>query len=185
MNKNSLRYVMTDLMQWRYSNKYADAKNWYYYMEYEIWIPQMKINKRLPLRILDIGSDDTYSMKNYLMRNQYDIANYNPYDLKIDKPFTSMDMNEFYKNYNFVKMDIEGMEYEIFKKASVEELKNMFANKYVAIALHNATVSGDLYSEKIYENIKSALLDRIFFTQWNNEIEEIYTDIENNKEVVK
>jgi len=128
------------------SVKFAD-----YFNEYFIWVDKLDLPK--DLKILDIGSDYG-SLYHYLKYRGFNIIEYNPYDYSIFKPFTINDINEFYNNYNFIKVDCEGCEFEIFKYVDINKIKD----KALAIAIHE----NSYYDQNIAQRIISICPYQIF-----------------------
>ena len=100
-----------------------------YFNEYNMWVD--KINLPKDLRILDIGSDYG-SLYHYLKYKGFNIIEYNPYDYSIFKPFTTNNINEFYNDYNLIKMDCKGCEFELFKYIDLSKI----LDKTLVIAIH-------------------------------------------------
>ncbi|MFP3257519.1 MAG: hypothetical protein RXO36_06955 [Candidatus Nanopusillus acidilobi] len=128
------------------SVKFAD-----YFNEYSVWVNKLDLPK--DLKILDIGSDYG-SLYHYLKYRGFNIIEYNPYDYSIFKPFTINDINEFYNNYNFIKVDCEGCEFEIFKYVDINKIKD----KALAIAIHE----NSYYDQNIAQRIISICPYQIF-----------------------
>jgi len=128
------------------SVKFAD-----YFNEYSVWINKLDLPK--DLKILDIGSDYG-SLYHYLKYRGFNIIDYNPYDYSIFKPFTINDIKEFYNNYNFIKVDCEGCEFEIFKYVDINKIKD----KALAIAIHE----NSYYDQNIAQRIISICPYQIF-----------------------
>ena len=156
--------------------KYDDPEGWGYYREYDAWISKLNIDKNESLEILDIGCDRSQSLKRYLEFENYKIERYVGYDILLNTPFKRDDVSEFYLNYNFVKMDCEGCEYEIFQGVSKEDLVKMFDHKYIAIALHKGGKFNEKFDADVYEKITSTLPHKIFITGNKDmtEVEEIW-----------
>jgi len=132
-----------------------------YFNEYSEWVG--KVNLPKDLRILDIGSDYG-SLYHYLKYRGFNIIEYSPYDYLIFKPFTMNDINEFYNDYNFIKVDCEGCEFEIFKFVDMDKIKD----KILAIAIHE----NNLYNIDIAQKITTICPYQIFKIG----IETIYTN---------
>jgi len=126
--------------------KFAD-----YFNEYSIWVDKLDLPKEL--KVLDIGSDYG-SLYHYLKYKGFNITEYNPYDYVIFKPFTMNDINEFYNDYNFIKVDCEGCEFEIFKYVDMDKIKD----KVLAIAIHE----NKAYNINIAQKITSICPYQIF-----------------------
>jgi hypothetical protein len=114
--------------------------------------------------MLDIGSDYG-SLYYYLRYHNYDIVKYKPYDYLIFRPFTNNNYAELFQDYDFIKIDCEGCEFEIFKNINIDALD---MNKIYAIAMHK----NGLYNDEVVRKIKSFCKYKIFTV---NE-EEIYTN---------
>jgi hypothetical protein len=99
-----------------------------YFREYDEWIGRLDLPEYL--KILDIGSDYG-SLYYYLKSKGYKILKYRPYDPLIFRPFV-VDYYEFADDYNFIKIDCDGCEYDIIKDIDY----TLFRNKTVAIAFH-------------------------------------------------
>ncbi|MGC8483948.1 MAG: hypothetical protein ACP5OE_09935, partial [Thermodesulfobium sp.] len=112
----------------------------------------------------------------YLNFKNYKIEKYVGYDILLNTPFTKENFNEFYLDYNFIKMDCEGCEYEVFKDIPIEKLRELFDGKYVAIALHKGGMFDKTFNEDVYKNITSILPHKIFLTgnKDMSQIEEIW-----------
>ncbi|MGC8567612.1 MAG: FkbM family methyltransferase, partial [Caldisphaera sp.] len=99
-----------------------------YFREYDKWIGKLDLPEYL--KILDIGSDYG-SLFYYLKLKGYKIKRYKPYDPLIFRTFV-IDYYEFTDDYNFIKIDCEGCEYDVIKDIDY----TLFRNKTVAIAFH-------------------------------------------------
>jgi hypothetical protein len=133
-----------------------------YLDEYDRWVYKLPLPN--PLKMLDIGSDYG-SLYYYLRYHNYDIVKYKPYDYLIFRPFTNNNYAELFQDYDFIKIDCEGCEFEIFKNMDLNLLDK---NKIYAIAVHK----NGLYDEEVVTKIKSFCKYKIFTV---NE-EEIYTN---------
>ena len=144
-----------------------------YFIEYDQWLRELVIPLPKWLFVLDIGSD--YGSLYYYLKNvlHKEIAKYTPYDYCIFKPFTKKDIDEFFKDYNFIKIDCEGCEYEIFKQVNIDRLKE----KPIAIALH--------YNEYYDEKIANLIKDNFPYLIFNTSYEYIYTNIRNGRVIGK
>ena len=136
--------------------KFAD-----YFNEYAGWVGKLNLPKEL--KVLDVGSDYG-SLYYYLKWKGFKLNKYNPYDYLIFKPFTVDDIKEFYDNYNFIKVDCEGCEFEIFKYVDMDKIKD----KILAIAIHE----NKLYNINIAQKITTICPYQIFKIG----IETIYTN---------
>jgi len=144
-----------------------------YFIEYDQWLKNLMKFMPSILYIFDIGSD--YGSKYYYLKNvlHKEIAKYTPYDYCIFKPFTKKDIDEFFSDYNFIKIDCEGCEYEIFRYVDIDRLKR----KPIVIAIHY----NKYYNEKIANMIK----DHFPYLIFNTGYEYIYTNIKNGEVVLK
>ena len=138
-------YKLTDFDLFN-SVKFVD-----YFNEYSVWINKIKLP--LNLKILDIGSDYG-SLYYYLKWKGYIIEKYKPYDYLIFQPFTTDNINEFYNDYNFIKLDCEGCEFELFKYIDLDRIQN----KKLAIAIHE----NSYYDQNIAQRIISICPYQIF-----------------------
>ena len=158
-----LRKKYYQLTQWDLFNypKFID-----YFIEYDQWLKDLMKFMPSILYILDIGSD--YGSMYYYLKNvlHKEIVKYTPNDYCIFKPFTIKDIDEFYSDYNFIKIDCEGCEYEIFRYIDLDRY-----HKPTAVAIHY----NEYYDEKIANLIKNYFPYLIF----NTGFEYIYTNIKN------
>jgi hypothetical protein len=139
--------------------KYVD-----YFREYDKWVD--KLNLLDNLRILDIGSDYG-SLFYYLKVKGFNIIEYKIFDYLIFKSFTWKDYYNLFIDYDFIKIDCEGCEYEIFSRINVNLLDE---NKIYAVALHK----NEFYDERVYNEVRKVCPYRIFV--FGDGIEEIYTN---------
>jgi hypothetical protein len=165
-----LRKKYYQLTQWNIFDypKFID-----YFIEYDQWLKDLMKFMPSILYILDIGSD--YGSMYYYLKNvlHKEIAKYIPYDYCIFKPFTRNDIDEFFNDYNFIKIDCEGCEYEIFKYVDIDRLKR----KPIVIAIH--------YNEYYDEKIANLIKDNFPYFILNMGFEYIYTNIMNGRVIVK
>ncbi len=156
---------------------FNDPDGWGYYREYAQWIPKLRIDKSRPLRILDIGCDRNQSLKRYLEFKNYKIERYVGYDLLLGTLFTRNNLGEFYLDYNFVKMDCEGCEYEIFGDIPEEKIVKLLDHEYVAVGLHRGGQFERKFDERTYRAITSILPRKVFVVGNGDmtEVEEMWT----------
>jgi len=143
-----------------------------YFLEYDQWLKDLMKFMPSVLYILDIGSD--YGSMYYYLKNilYKDIAKYTPYDYCIFKPFTKDNINEFYDDYNFIKIDCEGCEYEIFRHIDLDRLY-----KPIAVAIH--------YNKYYDEKVANLIKDNFPYLIFNTGNEYIYTNIKNGRVILK
>lgn len=136
--------------------KYVD-----YFREYDKWIYKLPLPD--DLKILDIGADYG-SLYYYLKHEGYNIVRYKPYDPLIFRTFV-IDYYEFIDDYNFIKIDCEGCEYDIIKEGiDYTLLKNVI----IVIAFHFK----ENYDRDAFNILKEICPYRVFST--GNEV--IYTN---------
>jgi len=144
-----IKYQCNKLLMKKYYKKtrwdiFMPTKFIDYFNEYNMWID--KLNLPEDLMILDIGSDYG-SLYHYLKYRGFNIIEYNPYDYSIFKPFTINNINEFYNNYNFIKVDCEGCEFELFKYIDLSKI----LDKTLVIAIHENEIYNINIAQKIVE----------------------------------
>ncbi len=155
------QYIKPSKYYKRYNAPFFNVSKFIDYMdEYDKWVYKLPLPKNL--KILDIGSDYG-SLYYYLQYHNYNIIKYKPYDYIIFNPFENF--NEIYENYNFIKIDCEGCEFEIFKNININSLNN---DTIYAIAIHK----NKNYDEEVFKKIQSFCKYKIFSI--GNE--EIYTN---------
>jgi hypothetical protein len=133
-----------------------------YFDEYDQWIHKLSLQK--DLKILDIGSDYG-SLYYYLKYHKFNVIKYRPYDYLIFQPFIPGEYHKLFQDYNFIKIDCEGCEFEIFKEVDINALDN---NITYAIAVHK----NEKYNEEIARKIQTFCPYKIFSIGF----EDIYTN---------
>ena len=169
--------VWVELNKYWAKRNFNDPDGWGYYREYDHWIPKLRIDKSKQLKILDIGCDINQSLKKYLEYKNYKIEKYVGYDVLLNTPFKRENIFEFYGDYNFIKMDCEGCEYEIFGDVPEDKIAKLLDHEYVAVGLHRGGQFERKFDDRVYRAITSILPHKVFVVDNGDmtEVEEVWT----------
>jgi len=136
-----IKEIFNDIRVLKYKNLPGRKE---YYVEYSEWVDKLKLDRKINLRVFDIGSDLWNTFYYYLKFNGFNINYYEGYDINyhtvikgnekiINKESLSLDLfkRKLEYDFNLIKIDCEGCEYDLLDVMEFE-----CGIKY-SIAIHN------------------------------------------------